>query len=710
MSSKENIKTGCTVELRETGVAVLRLGSNGAPLVTFDEHVMQSLRSELENLQRSRPTALIIAPTSEDMFCAGADLKLIEKVTDPAVGARLAEIGQEIFALIAKLPFPTIAAISGPCVGGGCEMVLACKHRIISDSKGSVIGLPEIQLGILPGFGGTQRLPRLVGLPAALDVILAGKIIKPKRALQIGLVDEIVPFSILIGRAESIALGSVKLKRKTLSIKDRFLTFTSFGRGIVERQASAKTLAQTKGFYPAPIKALECVLAGLAQPEGDYKLEAKRLGELVASSECKSLVRVFFLNEGVRAIGKSGKKMIEGISATVVGAGVMGAGIAGSMARSGVSVVLKDTDDAAVARGVAHIKNSLEKSSSLSPQEKSFIINRVEASSKDSASTASSGIAIEAVVENMDVKKKIFSSLAALMPAEAILATNTSSLSVSEMAKGIANPERVIGMHFFNPVEKMPLVEIVRAEKTSDKTVVMTAALANKLGKSPIVVKDVPGFLVNRILTPYLAEAAYLLAEGVSIADIDSAATSFGMPMGPIRLLDEVGLDVAAHVVQIMVAGYGERMASPAFSSKLVELGRKGKKSGSGFYDYSSEKPVPFAGIRSALSITASVSYTREEIQNRLLLRLVNEAVRCLDEGVAGYPGKEAANQLDLGSVMGFGFPPFRGGLLYWAQSIGAKKISEQLTLSQQKHGQRYEPAPGLLSRASSQKTLLDKM
>jgi 3-hydroxyacyl-CoA dehydrogenase/enoyl-CoA hydratase/3-hydroxybutyryl-CoA epimerase len=706
---KENAQSECTVELRESGVAVLRLGHVGDALVTFDEQRMNSLKSKLEELGRSRPTALIIAPVSEEMFCAGADLKLIERVTDPAEGAKLAKIGQDIFAMIERLPFPTIAAISGPCVGGGCELALACRYRIITDSKNSSIGLPEIQLGILPGFGGTQRLPRLVGLPLALDVILAGKILKPQKALKIGLVDEIVPFATLIGRAEALVVGSAKTKRRALSLKDRFLTFTGIGRGLVAKQVGAKLRAQTKGFYPAPPKALEAAIAGLASRDGDYALEARYLGELVASRESKALVRIFFLNEGAKGIGKSGKKLVEGLSATVVGAGVMGAGIAGSLARSGMSVVLQDTDDAAVARGINHIKSGLERSSSLSPQEKSFIVNRVEPTSKDSASTANSGVAIEAVFESMEVKKKLFSRLASVMSNESILATNTSSLSVSEIAKGLPNPERVIGMHFFNPVEKMPLVEIVRAERTNDKTVVMTAALAVKLGKSPIVVKDVPGFLVNRILTPYLCEAAFLVQEGVSITEIDKAATAFGMPMGPIRLLDEVGLDVAGHVVDIMVAGYGERMNSPNMSAKLAALGRKGRKTNSGFYDYVGDAVVPFPDLNQVLGITASVSYSREQIQDRLLLRLVNEAVRCHDEGVAGYPGKDAVNQIDLGSVMGFGFPPFRGGLLFWAESIGAAEIYRKLSELHSKFGARFEPASGLKKRAEQKKSLLDK-
>jgi 3-hydroxyacyl-CoA dehydrogenase/enoyl-CoA hydratase/3-hydroxybutyryl-CoA epimerase len=706
---KENAQSECTVELRESGVAVLRLGHVGDALVTFDEQRMNSLKSKLEELGRSRPTALIIAPVSEEMFCAGADLKLIERVTDPAEGAKLAKIGQDIFAMIERLPFPTIAAISGPCVGGGCELALACRYRIITDSKNSSIGLPEIQLGILPGFGGTQRLPRLVGLPLALDVILAGKILKPQKALKIGLVDEIVPFATLIGRAEALVVGSAKTKRRALSLKDRFLTFTGIGRGLVAKQVGAKLRAQTKGFYPAPPKALEAAVAGLTSPAGDYALEARYLGELVASRESKALVRIFFLNEGAKGIGKSGKKLVEGLSATVVGAGVMGAGIAGTLARSGMSVVLQDTDDAAVARGVNHIKSGLERSSSLSPQEKSFIVNRVEPTSKDSASTANSGVAIEAVFESMEVKKKIFSRLASVMSNESILATNTSSLSVSEIAKGLPNPERVIGMHFFNPVEKMPLVEIVRADRTNDKTVVMTAALAVKLGKSPIVVKDVPGFLVNRILTPYLCEAAFLVQEGVSITEIDKAATAFGMPMGPIRLLDEVGLDVAGHVVDIMVAGYGERMSSPNMSAKLAALGRKGRKTNSGFYDYVGDAVVPFPDLNQVLGITTSVSYSREQIQDRLLLRLVNEAVRCHDEGVAGYPGKDAVNQIDLGSVMGFGFPPFRGGLLFWAESIGAAEIYRKLSELHVKFGVRFEPASGLKKRAEQKKSLLDK-
>jgi 3-hydroxyacyl-CoA dehydrogenase/enoyl-CoA hydratase/3-hydroxybutyryl-CoA epimerase len=299
--------------------------------------------------------------------------------------------------------------------------------------------------------------------------------------------------------------------------------------------------------------------------------------------------------------------------------------------------------------------------------------------------------------------------MAALMPAESIVATNTSSLSVTEIARDIPNPERVVGMHFFNPVEKMPLVEIVRGAQTSDKVVALIAALATKLGKFPIVVKDVPGFLVNRILTPYLAEAGWLLSEGYSIKDIDAAALAFGMPMGPLRLLDEVGLDVAAHVSDIMVAGYGERMKDPGFGSMLLAAGRKGKKSAHGFYDYGEQDSRPWDGIRQALKIDKPERSVPDlkALQDRLVLRLINEAMLCLDEGVAGTPGMDAANQIDLGSVMGFGFPPFLGGVLFYADSLGAKSISDKLQALAKEVGPRFTPAPGIMKRASSGKSLM---
>jgi 3-hydroxyacyl-CoA dehydrogenase/enoyl-CoA hydratase/3-hydroxybutyryl-CoA epimerase len=337
----------------------------------------------------------------------------------------------------------------------------------------------------------------------------------------------------------------------------------------------------------------------------------------------------------------------------------------------------------------------------LSETERSFLLNRVETTVRNSPNTGNATIAIEAIVERMDVKKKVLSEVASQIPDDAIIATNTSSLSVSEMATAIHNPERVIGMHFFNPVEKMPLVEIVQGEKTSTRAIATVAALTNKLGKFPIVVHDVPGFLVNRILVPYLNEAAFLLESGYRIDAVDKAATDFGMPMGPFRLLDEVGLDVAAHVGETMRNGYGERMAAPDYVSSMVAANRLGKKSRVGFYDYPEDgKPSVSSEVQGILSVRMDKSGDAKEIQDRLILNLINEAVKCLDEGVAGAPGPEAAKQIDLGTVMGTGFPPFHGGLIKYAETLGASQIWSSLKRLEETCGPRFTPAPGIIERA----------
>lgn len=658
---------------------LIRLGDPGEKVVTFTPERLQSLREILEKLKSKPPAGVVITGPTLEMFTVGADISLIQEVTDPKIGESLAKEGQAVFSEIEKLPFKTVAAISGPCVGGGFELALACDFRLLSDSPSSTVGLPEVKLGIIPGFGGTVRLPKLVGIPKALDLILTGKTVRPKKALALGLVDEVIPGHALIERARSVAAGSLRLRRKSIGIKDSILSGPL--KRIVKKSAKASVLKQTKGFYPAPLKALESVFAA------NYETEAKLLGEAIVTPESKSLTHVFFLTELSKSLGKGAKKHLENMSASVIGAGVMGAGIASILAASEIPVTLKDTAEAALTKARAQVRGFADSLSYLSPTERNLLVSRVNCTSQDPPIGV--GIIIEAIVENMAVKKKVLSELASKIGDEAIIASNTSSLSISEMGKEISNPGRVIGMHFFNPVPKMPLVEIIMGEKTSDKTIAIVAGLAVKLGKFPIVVKDVPGFLVNRILTPYLNEAAFLIQEGYKIEDIDRAATDFGLPMGPVRLLDEVGLDVASHVSEIMVKGYGARMEAPALAAKLAATGALGKKSGVGFYDFSTKKPR--RDLYSVLALPKEKQGS-SEIQDRLILSLLNEAILCLDEGVAGAPGAEAAKQIDLGSVMGFGFPPFKGGILYWAQKTGLGKLLEKTTELEKKYGARFKP------------------
>ena len=700
------------LEFLENGVVVLRLGHPDERVVTLTMQRMQSIREILARLRQQKPPGLVIIGPHADMFTAGADINMIREVTDATIGEKLAREGQTLYDEIEALPFPTVAAISGPCVGGGCEMVLACKYRIISDQKSSSIGLPEVKLGILPGFGGTQRLPRLIGLPKALDIILSGKILKPKQALSVGLVDDIVKHEFLLERASNIAFGAETVNKKKLPFLDRFLTHNRFARSFVNKKVSKDMQRQTKGFYPAPPLALEAVMYGLSRgvPEGLLN-EAKLLGKLIVTTESKSLVNVFFLSESSKALGKSAKKAVENLNTLVIGAGTMGAGIAGLLARNEASVILKDTSDEALKRGVDHIKKYLSTIKYLSESERSFILNRIEVCSKESPNISNVNMVIEAVFEDMNLKKTILSDISKITPSDCLIASNTSSLSLSAIAEAVENPERVIGMHFFNPVEKMPLIEIIRGKKTNDKSIAVVAALAVKMGKFPIIVEDVPGFLVNRILTPYLNEAAYLLADGYEVRDIDKAATDFGMPMGPLRLLDEVGLDVASHVSEIMLKGYGDRLKGPGYARVLVDAGRKGKKNNAGFYDFKDKDSTPFAALRDVLKISAGrkENVDKSLLTKRLIYSLINEAVLCLDEGVAGAPGIGAAQQIDLGTVMGMGFPPFRGGLLNYANQLGAKNIYDTLSQFEKTYGARFQPAPGIQSRMSKNLSFYDR-
>lgn len=676
-------------------IATLSLGSSDERAITLTPVRLQSFKDAIREVKAAGVTGLIIKSPSIDSFCVGADISLIQSVTEADKGAALAAEGQEAYDMLEDLSCITVAAISGPCVGGGCEMVLACDYRIMTDAPSSSIGLPETKLGILPGFGGTYRLPRVVGLPKALDIILAGKTLRAQQAYKASLVHEVVTLENLVSRAEEIARGSAFPKRKKVSFIDRVLSTNPIGRAIVKSQAKKALLKQTKGFYPAPVKALDVTVAGLSRGRTrGLAIEAQELGSLIITPESKSLVHLFFLTEAAKGLGKSARKEIADLHGLVIGAGTMGAGIAGALAKSKHQVIVKDTSDASLQRGKDHTAKELSKLRYLSSFERAAISNRIDWLQFSSTTMARTGIVIEAVFEDMNLKKKIFGDMAPRVHPDAILATNTSSLSVTEMANTISNPERFIGMHFFNPVEKMPLVEIIRGEKTSEATIAKVAALTTEIGKFPIVVRDVPGFLINRILIPYLNEAVYLLLEGHSVEEIDRAALTFGMPMGPIRLLDEVGLDVAAHVSKVMVNGYGERMAVPDFAEKMVALDRKGRKNGKGFYNYKGKESSPWDGLAQALSIPTSPTkrLSQQEITERLIFHLVNEAMKCLNEGVAGDDKELAKKQIDLGTVMGIGFPPFRGGVIYYAERTGLEGIRAKLEVLAREHGARYSP------------------
>jgi 3-hydroxyacyl-CoA dehydrogenase / enoyl-CoA hydratase / 3-hydroxybutyryl-CoA epimerase len=669
-------------------IALVVLGGEHERIVTLTRERMLQLQVVLAQVRDTGAAAVVFTGPRSDMFSVGADVKLIESVTDVQEGVALARLGQGIIDQITAFPFPSFACISGPCVGGAFELALACSYRLCSDHSSTLVGLPEVNLGIIPGFGGTQRLPRLIGLPSALDLILSGKTVRALEAKRLGLVDEVSKADMLLERVAALIARPVT-PRTSFPLATRFLTYTSLGRRISKKRALAHLKRKVRAPYQAPFVALDTILYGLEYglPLG-LEREAKVVGELVVSPITKGLVHVFSSSEAAKGLGRVGG-FSPNTHIKVVGAGIMGSGITTALVKSGFKTSLVDLDQNMLQRAKAKIVSGIHGSKSLSEREKSEVLSRlvtpssIDALLDDQSSNEKMGMMIEAVVEDINVKKKIFQSAASQLELGAILASNTSSLSISELAKEVPEPTRVIGVHFFNPAEKLPLVELVRGKETSDAVTFACAAFAVKLGKFPIIVNDVPGFLVNRILTPYLNAAAHLAILGYPLEEIDQVAVNFGLPMGPFRLLDEIGLDVAFHVGQTMENGYGPRMAPPPLVRRLLDKGRKGRKEGGGFYDYpDGQKPEPFPSILRTLEILESprsLNSDEELIKGSLIGSMISEAVRAFDEGVAGTPSFDAGRQIDLGSVMGFGFPAFHGGILRYAQMQGAKDLHAHL-------------------------------
>ncbi|MDD2941585.1 MAG: 3-hydroxyacyl-CoA dehydrogenase NAD-binding domain-containing protein [bacterium] len=694
----------------ESDIAFLSLGGPEEKTVILDAERMAGLKEAVLAVQRrSDLKGLVICGPNENCFCAGADINVIRSVESVPQGEALAREGQTVFQLIDDLPIPTVAAICGPCIGGGFEMALACDYRIAANTSRTKIGLPETKLGIIPGFGGCQRLPRLLGLGNALDIILKGSVLPAAVAMKKGMVDLLVPVeddidSVVLLRQTAIQLiqGKRELRKPQSSLRDTLLSKTSLGRMLVARQARQQILGRTNGFYPALLAAIDVCARGLGMSLSDgLALEARMLGEMIVTRECKSLVHVYFLTEAASKLGKIAGDSLAGLRVGVVGGGVMGAGIAAVHLMQGIPVVLVDINSDVRMRAQKHIETSLSRQRGMGDAAKSDALKKLQLAA-DLSALADCGLVIEAIPENIELKKKVLGDIAAVVASDAIICSNTSSLSVTEIASVVPRSERVIGMHFFNPAEKMPLVEIICASQTGERAIALTAGLSARLGKYPIVVEDVPGFLVNRVLSPYLMEAAHLLGEGVPVELIDKAATSFGMPMGPLRLLDEIGLDVAAKVASVVAGAYGERMEGPRFAESLASKGILGRKSGKGFYVYSQTGDKVNHELAMLLGITASRrNVSSAEVSERLVLPMLNEAVRVLDEGVAGAPGRDAAGQIDLGSVMGTGFAPFRGGLIQYAETIGAKQLVEKFMHYESQYGMRYAPAPGIVARAS---------
>jgi 3-hydroxyacyl-CoA dehydrogenase/enoyl-CoA hydratase/3-hydroxybutyryl-CoA epimerase len=680
---------------------------------------MARLAEAVEETQRAaeagRVRVAVVHSGKPDSCIAGADVDAIASVEDPAEAERKIRRGQEIFTSVERLPIPTVAAIHGVCVGGGVELALACRHRVLSDSPKTRIGLPEVQLGILPAWGGTTRLPRLVGLPAALDLLLTGKVVDARRALRIGFAGEVLPAEQFFERVAAFALRAVDLppgaSRPPRGLIDRLRDHTRPGRLAVLAAARKRVLATTGGHYPAPLEILRILRKHLGGSVAkSLEAEAHAAAGLLVGAVAKNLIHVFHLREAARkgtGVADARARATEVRTVGVLGAGVMGGGIAQLAADHGIRVRMKDIRHDAVTSGLRHARSVFDKAverHKLSAREASQRMELI-AGGLDYAGFGAADIVVEAVIERLDVKRAVLAETEAEVSERCVLATNTSALSVDAMAEALGRPHRFCGLHFFNPVHRMPLVEVVRGAATSDATVATVYALALRLDKVPVVVTDGPGFLVNRILAPYLNEAGWLLAEGVAVEAIDGAALSFGMPMGPLRLIDEVGIDVSTHAGTAMHAALGDRIEPAPPLVALGGSGRLGRKGGRGFYFYEDgeERGVDPGVYEHLGSPGARTRMAPEVIRRRLVLPMINEAARVLAEGLVG-----TAGEVDLAMIMGTGFPPFRGGLLRFADALHTRGVVGRMRTLAVDLGGRFAPAEPLLELARDDRGFYD--
>ena len=716
MSIQESLKI-----VDKGDVALLEWDLIGEKVNKLSTPVMTRLKEVIEELRSSKYKAVVLMSRKPKIFIAGADIEEIKNLKTKEEFEPVLQEAHNIFNALEDLPMPTIAAIQGACLGGGCEMVLTCDYRIATDEKSTQIGLPETKLGIIPGFGGCVRLPRVVGLQAALDIILAGKSVIPKKAKKIGLVDEVVPPQNLEQRAMEMAQecvnGQRSKRQKKFSPKGFMNGFleSALGRSVVFKQAKKMVMKQTKGFYPAPLKALEVIAKtyNYSQRDKAIKTEMNGFCEVAITDVSKYLIDLFYMLEDVKkqtGVSNQDVKPLPVKSMGVLGAGTMGGGIAYVGADKGVEVRMKDITNEALSIGFKAARSLWEKKLKrrrLNKNEFEQKMNHISGT-LDFSGFGHLDVVVEAIVEDMGIKQKVIGETAKHCQEDCIIATNTSSLSVTEMSKGHPKPENFVGMHFFNPVDKMPLVEVIRGEVTSDVATATIFDLAKKMGKTPVVVKDGPGFLVNRLLVPWMSEAIFLLEDGMSIEKLDRIYShKFGMPMGPCRLLDEVGLDVGVKVVKIFHESLGGRMEIPKLMNKINLQERLGKKNGKGFYLYD-EKGKQLSidkSIYGELGLSPNDKLDEKEVIERGIFRMINEAAMAmLEEKIC-----ETPQQCDLAMIMGTGFPPFRGGLLKYADTLGSEYIVQELELYKSRYGERFTPATALVNMAKSNKTFYNR-
>ena len=695
------------------GVAVVVFDLPGESVNKVDRDLGGAVEAVLTEVERDRTVyAMVIVSGKPDIFIAGADIEQFLDFRSEQDAEAASRFGQRLLSMLEKCRVPVVAAINGACLGGGLELALACTYRICTDHPKTVLALPEVQLGLIPGLGGTQRLPRLIGVRNALDMILTGKNIRAKKALQMGLVDEMVHPAILldvaIRRALELADRSFRPKRAaSKGLAGVALDGNPLGRAVVYRKAREGVVEKTQGNYPAPLAAIDVVRYGLSHGlERGLAEEARVFGQMARTPESQQLIFLFFATTSLKKdLGVAAPapipKEVEKIG--VLGAGFMGAGITSIAVQQGTLVRLKDTDAARVGRGLAAVrevlKERLDRKQITRPRFEDMMA--LAGGTTQYTGFGNVDLVIEAVFEDLAVKHDVLQVVEQLIPGDAVLASNTSTIPITRIAAGLKRPERVLGMHFFSPVHKMPLLEVVVTPRTAKDATVTAVAYGRKLGKTVIVVNDGPGFYTTRILAAYMNEAGRLLDEGVTVDALDGALVDFGFPVGPITLMDEVGLDVGGKVGLVMAESFGARMLPGEGVRRVVESGRTGRKGRKGFYLYDADgkkggvDPTVYElihqGDRRAVpsgALGPVVGIDRSEIVDRCVLAMVNEAARCLQEGILRSP-----RDGDIGAVFGLGFPPFRGGPFRYADTVGVHEILSRLDTLDGRFAERFKPA-----------------
>lgn len=698
----------CDIE-RHDDVVVVWLDEPRSTVNTLSMGMLDEFEAMIDDIEKNNDIkGAVLISRKKDVFIAGADVKALLEMESGEQATELSRRGNALLCRMADLKKPIIAAIHGACLGGGNEVAMACHYRIATDHPKTIFGQPEVKLGLLPGGGGTQRLPRLVGLTKALDILLTGKNVYPYPAKKMGLIDEIIHPPGLLQAAIAVARDGVPERKAKRSTMDKVLESTSFTRDYVTKKALETVERKTRGNYPAPKKILECVSIGLDEGlKKGLEAESKGFGELQETPECKQLIGLFLATQAAKhnPFEKNAKDVS---TLAMLGAGFMGAGITEVSITKGIEVTLRDLNMEGVGRAKQTIWKNLQskvKKRALSSFQADVIMSRIEGVT-DLEQIKGADIVVEAVFEDIDLKKRIVAEVESVGGRGTIFASNTSSLPIGDIAADAKYPQNIIGMHYFSPVPKMPLLEIIVTEKTTQAVKGTAIKLGQRQGKVVIVVNDGPGFYTTRVLTALTNEAIQMLAEGARIEDIDNAMKDFGFPVGPITLMDEVGIDVGAHIARGALADMfrARGIEDNTVIQDIAKAGLHGRKTGKGFYTYGKGKSKSInTDMYKYFGGDDRKDFDKQTIQERVALIFVNEAVRCLEENIL-----TTALDGDLGAVMGLGFPPFRGGPFRYIDSEGAQTIVDKLKALEDVHGVRFKASELLVSKAKAGETFYD--